>query len=495
MDSHFRIFNRSARSVVAWAVLLALPVALSIPFLADPFDNDEAVYGVVSRQLLEGEQPYRDVFDHKPPGIYLWYAVAFLIFGESELGPRVIGALALSGTAAATMLAAGMLWGGRAPWLAGAACGLSCGVAIIRPHANVEPFMLLPMSWALVFGLRARAGRGFASAACAGLLAAVACLMKPVAAGNAAVVLWLCMSGAQWRGAGWWLVGFAAPVCATAGWMTATGTLKDAIYANATYNAMYTAEVSLSTKLWLLQFNGRLVTMAAAPLFLGTALAAAQMLARRRSGDMVAGLWLAASAFGVAATGRFYGHYFIQLFPAMALMVAGGFSPNPRWLWHPIGGRLAVAAGGVAAGLAVFMNAPFYATAEPVERANAREGSETAVRGAVSKEVGEYVAANTMSNEAVLLVGRDTAILWYADRRPASRFVFDMPLWMDDERLEEFIDDIESAEAAVVVDWLDGIPGLDLSDPRVERVRRTVEARYTLAETIDGARVYRRRGP
>lgn len=492
MGDHFQSTGWSAKSVLGWTLLLALPVVLSIPFLADPFDCDEAVYGVVSRQLLEGQQPYRDVFDHKPPGIYLWYALAFLVFGESEVGPRVIGALALAGTAAATMAAAGTLWGGRARWLAGAAFGLSCGAVIIRPHANVEPFMLLPMSWALVFGLRARAGHGPANATWAGLLAALACVTKPVAAGNAVVVLGLCISGGQWRGAGWWAAGFAAPVCATAGWLTATGALKDAIYANVDYNVMYTAEVPLSTKLWLLQFNGRLVTLAAAPLFLGTALAAAQMLARRGSGDLVAGLWLAASALGVAATGRFYGHYFIQLFPAMALMVAGGFTPSPRWLWHPVGGRLVVAASGIAAGFAIFMNAPFYTTGAAADRAAARDGSETAVRGAVSREVADYIIANTMSSEAVLLVGRDTAILWYADRRPASRFVFDMPLWMDDERLEEFIDDIASTEAAVVVDWLDDIPGLDLSDPRVERVRRTVAARYTLAETIGGARVYRR---
>ena len=493
MRSHFRITTWPSRSVLAWTLLLAVPVALSIPFLAEPFDRDEAVYGVVSRQLLDGQLPYRDVFDHKPPGIYLWYAVAFLLFGESELGPRVIGALALMGTAAATMVAAGMLWGERARWLAGAAFGLSCGVAVIRPYANVEPFMLLPMSWALVFGLRARAGQGFASATCAGLLAALACVTKPVAAGNAAVVLWLCFSGAQWRGAAWWLAGFAAPVGATAVWLTLTGALKDAIYANVDYNAMYTAEVSLSAKLSLLQFNGRLVTLAAAPLFLCTSLAAARMLSRRGSGDIVAGLWLAGSALGVAATGRFYGHYFIQLFPAMALMVAGGFTPGPRWLWHPVGGRLVVAASGIAAGFAIFMNAPLYTNGDPAERAAARDGSEISARGAVSREVGDYIAATTAGSETVLLVGRDTVIVWYADRRPASRFVFDTPLWMDDERLEEFVADIESKEAAVVVDWLDDIPGLDLGDPRVERVRQTVEAGYTLAETIDGARIYRRK--
>ena len=39
MRSHFRITTWPSRSVLAWTLLLAVPVALSIPFLAEPFDR------------------------------------------------------------------------------------------------------------------------------------------------------------------------------------------------------------------------------------------------------------------------------------------------------------------------------------------------------------------------------------------------------------------------------------------------------------------------
>lgn len=327
MAGHLSEFR--ARTAGGLALVLALPLVLSAPFLADPFDCDEAVYGVVARMLLEGDQPYRDVFDHKPPGIYAWYALAFVAFGETEWGPRLLGALALSGTAAATMVAARMLWGGRAGWIGGVVLGASAGVAIVRPHANVEPFMLLPMCWALVLGLRTRTSGGRASAGAAGVLAAIACLTKPVAAGNAVIILGLCVMAPGRRRPGWAASGFMSPFAGVAAWMVASGSLASALEANVTYNLRYTSEVPLSTKLWLLQFNGRLVVMAAGPLFLGGLIGAARMLARGGSGDWIALAWLAASAAGTAATGRFYGHYFVQLFPALAL-VAGGAWPRRR---------------------------------------------------------------------------------------------------------------------------------------------------------------------
>jgi hypothetical protein len=493
MDGSLRI-PWSATRIVGWAVLLAVPVALTAPFFADPFSRDEAVYAVVARLLLEGDQPYRDVFDHKPPGVYLWYSLAFLVFGESEAGPRVLGALALSGTAAATMVAAGMLWGDRARWLAGAVFGLSCGAAFIRPHANVEPFMVLPMSWSLVFGLRARAGRGAGNAAAAGVLAALACLTKPVAAGNAVLVLWLCVSGSNWRQAGWWLAGFAGPVCTVVAWLALTGGLSRAVYANVTYNALYTAQVPLSTKIWLFHTYGRLVGMATAPLILGAGLGTWQLVARRRRGDLIAVAWLAASGLGAAATGRFYAHYSIQLLPAGALMVAGGFTPTPRWVWHPVAGRMAVAGAGVALTLALFINAPVYLAQEPAGRAEALEGSERTERGLAAKAIGEYIHEHTRSDDRVLLIGRDAVIFWHSGRRPASRFIYDMPFWLDEQSIEEFITDIETTEATVVIDWLDGIPDVDQNDPRIPKVRQMVQERYTLKQTFGEARVYWREG-
>jgi 4-amino-4-deoxy-L-arabinose transferase-like glycosyltransferase len=64
-------------------LLLVLFVALRIPSLYEPFGRDQGIYATVAVNLLEGGTPYKDVWDHKPPGIYFAYALAFAIFGRS----------------------------------------------------------------------------------------------------------------------------------------------------------------------------------------------------------------------------------------------------------------------------------------------------------------------------------------------------------------------------------------------------------------------------
>lgn len=44
-------------------------------------DIDSGVYSYAGTRILEGELPYRDFWDHKPPGIYYLNALAFKLFG------------------------------------------------------------------------------------------------------------------------------------------------------------------------------------------------------------------------------------------------------------------------------------------------------------------------------------------------------------------------------------------------------------------------------
>lgn len=48
---------------------------------------------------LRGKIPYRDVFDHKTPGIYVLHALSVKVFGEVMWGIRVIDLLGVVATA------------------------------------------------------------------------------------------------------------------------------------------------------------------------------------------------------------------------------------------------------------------------------------------------------------------------------------------------------------------------------------------------------------
>ena len=48
--------------------------------------GDQALFAVYARELTRGAVLYRDLFDLKPPGIFLFYAAGGLLFGFTEVG-------------------------------------------------------------------------------------------------------------------------------------------------------------------------------------------------------------------------------------------------------------------------------------------------------------------------------------------------------------------------------------------------------------------------
>lgn len=56
-----------------------------------PFGRDQGLYHYVAREwIYNGSLPYRDVLDHKTPGIYVLNAIAILLFGKTMWGIRAV---------------------------------------------------------------------------------------------------------------------------------------------------------------------------------------------------------------------------------------------------------------------------------------------------------------------------------------------------------------------------------------------------------------------
>src|SRR5512138_2100097 len=89
---------RAIASRLMLPAIVLIPVLLNLPFFEEPFEGDEGAYGTIAQQMLHGALPYRDLFDHKPPLIYVWYAVSFLLFGENIIAPRIAAAAVWSAT-------------------------------------------------------------------------------------------------------------------------------------------------------------------------------------------------------------------------------------------------------------------------------------------------------------------------------------------------------------------------------------------------------------
>jgi len=79
--------------LLAMAVLFVLVRAL--PFLSIPIYRDQATYLLVGDGLLHGKQLYRDLWDNKPPGIFIVYAGIAKAFGRVTWSIGVVDILLL----------------------------------------------------------------------------------------------------------------------------------------------------------------------------------------------------------------------------------------------------------------------------------------------------------------------------------------------------------------------------------------------------------------
>ncbi len=117
-------------------LLLALGFRF-LSFFPSVLDHDESTYLVIADQILEGDIYWKDIFDTKPPGIFLVFALLLKIAGHSLPGVRLLVALWI-GLSAWGLAAILRKWipRGPGPWLG--------GVTYILLTSLYKPFGVAP---------------------------------------------------------------------------------------------------------------------------------------------------------------------------------------------------------------------------------------------------------------------------------------------------------------------------------------------------------------
>ena len=82
--------SRHRKLLLLCLVLLAFG---RLPSTGEPLTQDQAVFTLGGKLILQGERLYLDVFDHKPPLMYFVYAPIYLLFGPTGLGPAIVDLL------------------------------------------------------------------------------------------------------------------------------------------------------------------------------------------------------------------------------------------------------------------------------------------------------------------------------------------------------------------------------------------------------------------
>ncbi len=171
-----RLYGLST-SALTWSVVYAVAIfATQFGSLRHEVINwDESTFILMASNVLHGHLPYTELFDNKPPMIFLLLAAAMGIFGESLLVVRTFGDLCILISAVAVFLIARR-------WVDPIAAGLG-GLVVVAMHATeigLPTSSELPATAALMVALYlliARRDSMWAMAA-AGLLISIATLTR-----------------------------------------------------------------------------------------------------------------------------------------------------------------------------------------------------------------------------------------------------------------------------------------------------------------------------
>ena len=71
------------RDIVPLSFILLVITLLRFPFLEIPLERDEGSYAYIAQLILDGIPPYTEVYSLYFPGIFIIYALTFIIFGQT----------------------------------------------------------------------------------------------------------------------------------------------------------------------------------------------------------------------------------------------------------------------------------------------------------------------------------------------------------------------------------------------------------------------------
>ncbi|MDI1446349.1 glycosyltransferase family 39 protein [Polyangium sp. 6x1] len=526
------------------ATCLAALAFLFFQILTFGHGRDQGIYTVVARTVLEGGMPYRDAWDFKPPGIFLVYALARLLFGSAQWGIRALEVTGL------VLMTFGMTRLTRRFWGTGT-LGLLAATITVLVHAQLdfwhtsqpESFGGMITIAALLCAPR-KGPSGLPSAAAtkardwlvAGFLFGFAGLLKPPLVGGAAIIALL---------PAWWdtdparptlerlraaargvlrpslllAVGGAIPIAICAAWFAARGALGDLHRVLFVFTPHYTAlgwQGAAPTAMFYWAFTEWLQQYGSVPT-VGLLLALGLGVCARER-PLV---WLSLGVVfvhlvGVTMQGKFFPYHYGATWPLTGLVAALGYHA----LFQRARARGAL---GLAGFFLVLLIVPFGRTATKdvpgsfLVRTQKRLGLATEgfqnqrgldelasvadVNTVTNRAVADLLRSVVPANRPVFVWGFEPSIYDMADRAAATRYIYNVPqrvAWAREEHQKVLLADLEKAPpAAIVVEHYDVFPhvtgdAFDSADSLRDfpAMQRLLDEKYVLHTSIGQMDVY-----
>jgi hypothetical protein len=471
-----------------WLQLLAWStIAFSFAqILLFGFGRDQGIYAVVADGIAAGRMPYRDVWDFKPPGIHIVYALAQTLFGKTALAPRLVEVAGLGAAIYAfTEVSRTFLGIRRIGLIGGALASLMHAQLEFWHTGQPETFGGYFTVFALVLTTaeHARFRRRLAWFG-TGALFGCAFLLKPPLGGGALV----CAAYAarrEYAEHGTRLraslpvvimaIGSALPIALCAAWFALRGAWPDLYWTFSEFTPGY-------TKIgWLGQdAPDMFYTALEESFFKFSAIAAAGVIAtlvispmhtREREGTfLVLGL-ISVQLAGIAMQGKFFPYHYGATLPFIAFLAGIGlYKLWRRCLGGGVGGVVAFISFLIVVGM---MRGGARDLESFWQRSALRMNYLFGAGSGVSREILEQqlctvadynfdadlrvardIERRTAEDATIYVWGFEPIIYRLANRRPASRFIYNVPqrvTWGGDKPRRDLMRELRRARPAVIV--------------------------------------------
>lgn len=518
----------------AWATI----AFSALQILLFSFGRDQSIYAMVGSGLLQGELPYRDVWDFKPPGIFFAYALAFGVFGQSMLAPRILEVLGLVALVFAFRRLGLVLYGSRTAGLVGAAVAALAHaelefwhtgqpetfgayftvVALVltchdytRRRTRLWGWVGIGLAFGVAFLLKPPLGGG--APVCAAYIIRQLAAGKPgrlkllsplaVIGGACLLPIFVCAAWFWWQG-GWadlyWTLMEFTPGYTALGWH---GQSAPAMFYTATEEAFFEHSALIGV--------GFIAAITMRPVH-----------SREREGIFLICGVASVQLAGVAMQGKFFQYHYAATLPILGLIAGlGWYKLWRRCLAQGSGAWLAFAAFVlvVASMRRAVYDLPLGFWQRSLVRLEYLIGSsslrsraaldEMLYRAAdfslsADRRVAEEVMDLTSPEEPIFVWGFEPSIYWLSERTPSSRFIYNVAQrspWQREQARALLAKDLERRPPAIIVvqhaDVFPAVTGSDLDSAQAlydfEPLREMLSSKYQLATTIEDFEVFQKR--
>jgi hypothetical protein len=496
--------------------------------------RDQGIYSVVARTVLEGGMPYRDAWDFKPPGIFVVFAFARVIFGSGEWAIRAVEVIGLGLTGLGLVELTRRYWNDpRIGMLAAVIMTLIHAQLEFWHTAQPESFGGMVTIAALLFAPRPNKETTTRDWFVSGVLFGIAGLLKPPLAGGALIPLlvyaWTNLragdSPPPWKKTLSALVrptllvaaGGLTPILLCVVWFAARGALGDLYRVLFVFTPHYTAlgwkdaTVTGMTYYafteWFQQYGS--VPTVGLLLALGFGFTAKE----KHFVVLVLGI-IAMHLVGVAMQGKFFPYHYGATWPLTALLAAFGY--------HQLYARATQRKSKIAFWIFVVAIVFCRTAAKDVpgsylkrtikrvvmlagglrdQRTRDELASIAEVNRVRNRAVADYLHEKVPNDRAIFVWGFEPQIYDMVNRKSASRYIYDVPQrveWAKDEHRIVLMGDLhKTPPAAIVVEHNDVFPHVtgnafgsadSLKDFLL--LQTFINEKYTLATSIEDTDVY-----